>query len=58
VCDDRFVIAGEFRYFPQAGGHWHVPDEHPAWQSELIDHLLLHGQPGTDAVVIPIDMPA
>jgi hypothetical protein len=58
VCDARFVIPGEYRYFIQAGGHWHVPDEEVAWQSELIDHLITHGHPGTDAVMMPVDMPA
>ena len=39
-CDDRFVIPGRWRYFPVANGHWHVPDEEVAWQSELTHHLL------------------
>jgi hypothetical protein len=59
ACDERFTIAGEFRHFVQAHGHWHVPDEEIAWQSELIGHLSEHGQPGADAVMVPVtEMPA
>ena len=54
ACDTQFHIPGEYRYYPQAGGHWHVPDTGVAWQVMLFDHYAGHGGRGAVTPITPM----